>query len=170
MKSHKVLRGLSIVLIVASLLMLMGGWVTLKKEYRRELKSAIKELDYFFDEMESRARRYLDNRDAKDIIKKLDKAQDKAVDILEDGALSITEGRYILSKTVSIMSEVKKMLKKNDMWEYSKDYFNDYYGPLVRVRNIYNLFLAATVILALAAAVLHILKKKHSGIPAFVFS
>lgn len=170
MKNHKVLRGLSILLIVASLLMLTGGWLALKKEYRREMSYAIDELEDYFDGF--KALFYwtgLDrSRDYKEVMKKLDKARDKAIDIVRDGALSLTEVRYVISKAVSIMGDAKKMLKEVGNWEYNKDEFNEVYVPLTRIKTVYTLFFALTVVLSLLAGVLHLLKKKHSGIPAFI--
>lgn len=171
MKKHNILKGLSILLIIASLLMLTGSWVTLKKEYRRDLSSVLRELDNAaVDDAEEMFYWYglSGERSTKDLIRKIEKARDKAVDILEDGALSLSEGRYLLGKAASLMGDVKKMLKKADMWEYSKSEFQEVYGPLVRVKTVYTLFFAATIVLALVAGVLHLLNKKHSGIPAFL--
>lgn len=75
MKKHNILKGLSILLIIASLLMLTGSWVTLKKEYRRDLSSVLRELDNAVDDAEEMFYWYglSGERSTKDLIRKLRK-------------------------------------------------------------------------------------------------
>ena len=171
MRKHKALRGLSVVLVLAALLMFTGDWVALKKEYRREcLQAALEKLEDLSDQ--ARALFYQAEAEgslsAKDMGLALQTTRARAIDILEDGALTPPEGQFLLRKTVSIAGELSKLPAKYGGQGSFRRAVEAAYPHLFRARAAYMVLYAAAIVLPLITALQHLLKKRGSGVPALL--